>query len=36
MIDHDNLEDFRDGQFYDLRDAGYYDDYPLIKQWAGT
>lgn len=34
MIDHDNLEDFRDAELYDLRDAGYYDDYPLTEQWA--
>jgi len=26
MIDHDNLEDFRDPQIYDLQDEGYYDD----------
>lgn len=34
MIDHDNLEEFRDGQLYDLQDEGYYDDYPLARQWA--
>ncbi len=34
MIDHDNLEDFRDPQIYDLQDEGYYDDYPLTEQWA--
>src|SRR5947209_11720933 len=34
MIDHDNLEDFRDAQIYDLQDKGYYDDYPLTEQWA--
>ncbi len=34
MIDHDNLEDFRDAELYDLRDEGYYDDYPLTEQWA--
>lgn len=34
MIDHDNLEDFRDGELYDLQDEGYYDDYPLTEQWA--
>ncbi len=34
MIDHDNLEDFRDPQTYDLQDEGYYDDYPLTEQWA--
>lgn len=36
MIDHDNLEDFRDPQLYDLQDEGYYDDYPLTEQWART
>lgn len=36
MIDHDNLEDFRDGETYDLTDAGYADDRPLIEQWART
>ncbi|GCF11852.1 class I SAM-dependent methyltransferase [Dictyobacter arantiisoli] len=34
MIDHNNLEDFRDAQIYDLQDEGYYDDYPLTEQWA--
>jgi SAM-dependent methyltransferase len=34
MIDHDNLEGFRDPQIYDLEDEGYYDDYPLTEQWA--
>ena len=34
MIDHDNLEEFRDPQTYDLQDEGYYDDYPLTEQWA--
>jgi 2-polyprenyl-3-methyl-5-hydroxy-6-metoxy-1,4-benzoquinol methylase len=34
MIDHDNLEEFRDAQTYDLEDAGYYDDCPLTEQWA--
>jgi SAM-dependent methyltransferase len=34
MIDHDNLEDFRDAETYDLQDEGYYDDYPLTEQWA--
>jgi SAM-dependent methyltransferase len=34
MIDHDNLEGFRDPQIYDLQDEGYYDDYPLTEQWA--
>jgi len=34
MIEHDNLEDFRDAQLYDLQDEGYDDDYPLTEQWA--
>src|SRR5438132_7485307 len=34
MIDHDNLEEFRDPQTYDLQDEGYYEDYPLTEQWA--
>src|SRR5436853_6997544 len=34
MIDHDNLEEFRDPQIYDLQDAGYQEDYPLTEQWA--
>ncbi len=34
MIDHDNLEEFRDPQTIDLQDEGYYDDYPLTEQWA--
>ncbi len=34
MIDHDNLEDFRDAQIYDLQDEDYYDDYPVTEQWA--
>lgn len=34
MIDHDNLEEFRDAATYDLVDEGYYDDYPLTEQWA--
>jgi SAM-dependent methyltransferase len=34
MIDHDNLEEFRDPQLYDLQDEGYDDDYPLTEQWA--
>src|SRR5437762_13971843 len=34
MIDHDNLEDFRDPHTYDIEDKGYYDDYPLTEQWA--
>jgi len=34
MIDHDNLEEFRDPETFDLEDEGYYDDYPLTEQWA--
>src|SRR5205807_8177490 len=34
MIDHDNLEEFRDPQTYDLEDEGYDDDWPLTEQWA--
>lgn len=34
MIDHDNLEEFRDPQTYDLEDGGYDEDWPLTEQWA--
>ena len=34
MIDHDNLEEFRDAQIDDLQDEGYEADYALTKQWA--
>jgi SAM-dependent methyltransferase len=34
MIDHDNLEEFRDPQTYDLVDGGYDEDCPLTEQWA--
>jgi len=34
MIDHDNLEEFRDPQTYDLEDNGYDDDWPMTEQWA--
>jgi SAM-dependent methyltransferase len=34
MIDHDNLEEFRDPQTFDLEDEGYYDDWQLTEQWA--
>ncbi len=34
MIDHDNLEEFRDPQTYDLEDEGYEEDYPLTQQLA--
>jgi 2-polyprenyl-3-methyl-5-hydroxy-6-metoxy-1,4-benzoquinol methylase len=33
-LEHDNSEEFRDPQTFDLEDAGYYDDCPLIEQWA--
>jgi 2-polyprenyl-3-methyl-5-hydroxy-6-metoxy-1,4-benzoquinol methylase len=36
MIDHDNLEEFRDPQTFDLEDEGYYDDWQLTEQWART
>jgi 2-polyprenyl-3-methyl-5-hydroxy-6-metoxy-1,4-benzoquinol methylase len=36
MIDHDNLEEFRDAEIYDLVDEGYEDDYALTAQWAHT
>src|SRR5213082_2106812 len=34
MIDHDNLEEFRDPQTYDLEDEGYDDDLAITEQWA--
>jgi SAM-dependent methyltransferase len=34
MIDHDNLEEFRDPQTYDLEDNGYDEDWSLTEQWA--
>ncbi|GHO55683.1 class I SAM-dependent methyltransferase [Ktedonobacter robiniae] len=34
MLDHDNLEEFRDPQTFDLEDEGYYADWPLTEQWA--
>ena len=34
MIDHDNLEEFRDPQTYDLEDGGYDEDCLLTEQWA--
>src|SRR5690348_14868826 len=34
MIDHDNLEEFRDPQTYDLEDNGYDDDWALTEQCA--
>jgi 2-polyprenyl-3-methyl-5-hydroxy-6-metoxy-1,4-benzoquinol methylase len=36
LIDHDNLEDFRDPETYDVEDNGYDADRPLIEQWAQT
>ncbi len=29
MIDHDNLEEFRDPQTFDLEDEGYYDGFQI-------
>lgn len=34
MLEHDNLEEFRDPETFDLEDEGYYDDFPLTEQWA--
>lgn len=34
MIDHDNLEEFRDPQTYDVEVEDYDEDRPLIEQWA--
>ena len=34
VIDHDNLEEFRDPQTYDVEDEGYDEDWPLTEQWA--
>ena len=34
MIDHDNLEEFRDAEIYDLQDESYEEDYALTEQWA--
>ena len=34
MIDHDNLEEFRDPQIYDLEDEGYDEDWLLTEQWV--
>jgi SAM-dependent methyltransferase len=36
MIDHDNLEDFRDPQTYDVEVESFDEDRPLIEQWART
>jgi SAM-dependent methyltransferase len=35
-LEHDNFEEFRDPQTFDLEDEGYYDDYQLTEQWART
>src|SRR5829696_1520842 len=34
MIDHDNLEDFRDAQTYDVICDAFDEDIPFIEQWA--
>jgi ubiquinone/menaquinone biosynthesis C-methylase UbiE len=34
MIEYDSLEEFRDPQTYDLVDAGYEEDRPVIEEWA--
>ena len=34
MIEHDNLEEFRDPQTYDLECDDYDEDCPFIEQWA--
>ncbi len=34
MIDHDNLEEFRDPENFDREDEGYERDWPLTEQWA--
>ncbi len=34
MIDHDNLEEFRDPQTFDVEDNGYREDWALTEQWA--
>jgi 2-polyprenyl-3-methyl-5-hydroxy-6-metoxy-1,4-benzoquinol methylase len=34
MIDYDSLEEFRDPRTYDLVDAGYDEDRPVIEQWV--
>ncbi len=35
MIDHDNLEEFRDPLTYDVECDDFDEDRPLIEQWAG-
>jgi 2-polyprenyl-3-methyl-5-hydroxy-6-metoxy-1,4-benzoquinol methylase len=34
MIDHDNLEEFRNPHTFDLEDEGYEEDWQLAEQWA--
>src|SRR6476660_4415171 len=34
MIDHDNLEEFRDPQTYDLECDDFDEDWSFIEQWA--
>jgi 2-polyprenyl-3-methyl-5-hydroxy-6-metoxy-1,4-benzoquinol methylase len=34
MIDHDNFEEFRDPQTYDLRCDGFVEDCPFVEQWV--
>jgi len=34
MIDHDKLEDFRDGSLSALQNEGNDDGSPLTEQWA--
>ncbi len=34
MIDHDNLEEFRDPETYDLECDDYTEDCPFLEQWA--
>jgi 2-polyprenyl-3-methyl-5-hydroxy-6-metoxy-1,4-benzoquinol methylase len=34
MIDHDNLEEFRDPQTYDLECDAFNEDFPFVDQWA--
>ena len=34
MIDHDNLDDFRDPETYDVQCDAFDEDIPFIEQWA--
>ena len=36
MLEYDSLDEFRDPSTYDLVDAGYEEDRPLVEQWART